>query len=513
MRCALAMFGLALVLALGGCFPPSAEMATTRQWIVAAGNLNNLNVAVSARVRGTEGFQYWQRDARGMWHAGGSGQGEAAAFAAWREDLVVFFTSGRYGLFGPGNPVVQQSPVPSWVPVAACEDGLALDAFGWNSVSGEPICARFEDEKWSWRRAELAMERDKVLDPCIVRFAGRLFIVWREEMPTLAEKAAGYGLEFAYFDKGRWMGPFRSRLRVASPPHVASDGAVLACLYRKPAGDSGADRWALATYATADEDWHEAGEVAGAVPAGPVALGRQGSRFFVAAIGEGGPGVALLEMPAGPGQSPRVGELAPLAPAETRPQGAENIVFLVSVALMALVLALLSWQRARFRAGAPAPAPGPAALVPASVGRRGIAVAIDYLLVSFVLAPVMQRYWPDLLDRTLAGDPGIWMDVAIAHLLGAAAIVTYTAVAEGLFGRTAGKQLLGIEVRSVDGGAAITWRQAITRNAMRVVDELPGVYLIGLISILIGPKPQRLGDRLAGTMVVRRSFAAPPSGP
>mgnify|MGYP001355542400 CR=1 FL=1 len=92
---------------------------------------------------------------------------------------------------------------------------------------------------------------------------------------------------------------------------------------------------------------------------------------------------------------------------------------------------------------------------------------------------------------------------------GAAAIAAYTALAEGFFGRTLGKHLMGIEVRSVDGGAPVTWRQAVVRNAMRVIDELPGAYLVGLISIIIGPKPQRLGDRLAGTMVVMRSSAGP----
>jgi uncharacterized RDD family membrane protein YckC len=147
--------------------------------------------------------------------------------------------------------------------------------------------------------------------------------------------------------------------------------------------------------------------------------------------------------------------------------------------------------------------------VPASLGRRAFAVAIDYLLISFALAPLMQRYWPDLLERVLAGDPDILPDVMIVHLVGAAAIVTYTALAEGFFRRTIGKHLMGIEVRSVEGGSAVTWRQAIVRNAMRLIDELPSFYMIGLISILIGPKPQRLGDRLAGTMVVMRSSARP----
>jgi uncharacterized RDD family membrane protein YckC len=516
MRTALTTFGLALVLALGGCLPSSAEAPANRQWIAAVGNLNNLDVIVAARTRGAEGFQYWQCDARGIWRSGGAGQGEAVAFAAWREELVVFFSSGRYGLFGPGNTVVEQSPVPSWAPVAACEDGLALDAFGWNTASGEPVHARYEDGKWSWRRAEVAMERDKVLDPCAVRFAGRLYVIWREEMPTLAENAAGYGLRFAYLDKGKWMGPLKSRLRVDSPPRVAANGGVLACLYQKPKGDDGAARWSLATYATTDEDWHESGDVAGAIPAGPVAIGRQGSRFFVAAIGESGPEVAPLDMPAGPREPPRLGEFATLAPAQTRPQTSENLVFLVSVAMLALLLVVLSWQRARMGAGAPAVTAAPTALVPASILRRAVAIAVDQFLISFALAPVWQGIWPDVLQRmdlqvlvqrVMEGDPSVQNDMFLLYVVWSVVIVAYTALAEGLFGRTLGKHLLGIEVRSVEGGAVVTWRQALLRNVLRIVDELPGAYLVGLISIIVGPKPQRLGDRLAGTMVVMRSSA------
>jgi uncharacterized RDD family membrane protein YckC len=518
MRTALTIFGFTLVLALGGCQPPSAEAPANRQWIAAVGNLNNLDVIVAARTRGAEGFQYWQRDARGIWRPGGAGQGEAAAFAAWREELVVFFSSGRYGLFGPGNTVVEQSPVPSWAPVAACEDGLALDAFGWNTAGGEPIHARYEDGKWSSRRAEVAMERDKVLDPCAIRFAGRLYIIWREEMPTLAENAAGYGLRFAYLDKGKWMGPLKSRLRVGSAPRVAANGGVLACLYQKPAGDDGAARWSLATYATTDEDWHESGDVAGAIPAGPLALGRQGARFFVAAMEASGPEVAPLEMPAGPREPPRLGEFAALAPAETPPQTSENLVFLASVAMLALLLVVLSRQRARMGAGAPAATAAPTALVPASILRRAVAIAVDQFLISIALAPVWQGIWPDVLQRmdlrvlvqrVMEGDPSVQNDMFLLYVVWSVVIVAYTSLAEGLFGRTLGKHLLGIEVRSVEGGSSVTWRQAVVRNAMRVIDELPGAYLVGLISIIVGPKPQRLGDRLAGTMVVMRSSAGP----
>jgi uncharacterized RDD family membrane protein YckC len=127
------------------------------------------------------------------------------------------------------------------------------------------------------------------------------------------------------------------------------------------------------------------------------------------------------------------------------------------------------------------------------------------------MTPLMQRFWPDLGDRLLAGDPTVWPDATIVHLIGVGAIVVYASIAEGLFGRTLGKHLMGIEVRSAQGGAPVAWWQAVVRNALRVVDEFPAAYLVGLISILIGPKPQRIGDRLARTMVVLRPSRQVPS--
>jgi len=521
MRFAFAMLGLAVALAFAGCVLPQPESPAAGPWIAAVGNLNNLSVAIPASMRGAQGFVYWRRDAQGLWRDGGFGQGDPAAFAAWREGLLVFFPSGRYGLFGPGRPDVRPSPVPAWTPVAACEDGLAADAFGWDA-SGEPIHARFEDDQWSWRRAEVSLERDKMLDVSAVRFAGRLFLVWREEAPRLTEAAAGYRLRFVYLDKGRWSGPHDSRLRVASAPRVAADGRRLACLFQKPASGDAPPRWALAAYATTDEDWHEMGEVAGEMPPGPVALGRCGGRFFVAAPGEGGPRVAPLEWPAGPREPPRVAEFTPLAATERRPEGGGDWVLLLGVAILGLFLLGFSWRRTRDRAGAPAPAAEPAALVPAPLARRAAAVTIDYLLLSWVLTlltraiwPAMadQRFWADLMDRLMRGDTGVYTDTPILYMyvIWVLAVVAYTALAEGLFGRTLGKHLMGIEVRSAQGGVPVAWWQAVARNALRVVDEFPAAYLAGLISILIGPKPQRIGDRLARTMVVLRPSRQAPA--
>jgi uncharacterized RDD family membrane protein YckC len=79
----------------------------------------------------------------------------------------------------------------------------------------------------------------------------------------------------------------------------------------------------------------------------------------------------------------------------------------------------------------------------------------------------------------------------------------YGATCEGLFnGQTLGKRMVGIRVVS-DRGVPITGAQAVLRNLVGVVDGmLPFFFLLGLSSMVLSRKFQRLGDLAAGTMVV-----------
>jgi uncharacterized RDD family membrane protein YckC len=79
----------------------------------------------------------------------------------------------------------------------------------------------------------------------------------------------------------------------------------------------------------------------------------------------------------------------------------------------------------------------------------------------------------------------------------------YGAVCEGLFnGQTLGKRILGIRVVS-DRGVPITGAQAVLRNLVGIVDgPLPFGFMLGLASMILTRKFQRLGDLAAGTMVV-----------
>ncbi|QWF16794.1 RDD family protein [Lysobacter capsici] len=68
-------------------------------------------------------------------------------------------------------------------------------------------------------------------------------------------------------------------------------------------------------------------------------------------------------------------------------------------------------------------------------------------------------------------------------------------------GRTPGKWALGLRVVAADG-APVGWMASFTRNLLRVVDALPVGYAVGLVTSLIDPWGRRLGDMVAGTLVV-----------
>jgi len=68
-------------------------------------------------------------------------------------------------------------------------------------------------------------------------------------------------------------------------------------------------------------------------------------------------------------------------------------------------------------------------------------------------------------------------------------------------GQTVGKRALGLRVVSADG-APVGWLAAVIRNLLRAVDMLPVGYAAGLVASLIDPHGRRLGDMVAGTLVV-----------
>lgn len=69
-------------------------------------------------------------------------------------------------------------------------------------------------------------------------------------------------------------------------------------------------------------------------------------------------------------------------------------------------------------------------------------------------------------------------------------------------GQTPGKRMNGLRVVRVEGHP-VTFLSSAIRNLLRVIDFLPSAYLLGAAVILSTRKNQRIGDVVAGTLVVR----------
>lgn len=73
-------------------------------------------------------------------------------------------------------------------------------------------------------------------------------------------------------------------------------------------------------------------------------------------------------------------------------------------------------------------------------------------------------------------------------------------------GQTVGKRALGLQVRR-DNGLPVGWRESALRNLLLAADFLPLAYCTGLVCMLYDHQFRRLGDIVAGTLVVYRERA------
>jgi uncharacterized RDD family membrane protein YckC len=146
----------------------------------------------------------------------------------------------------------------------------------------------------------------------------------------------------------------------------------------------------------------------------------------------------------------------------------------------------------------------------AGLGSRGIAFALDMLILTgIILAEVVvlgaiAAVVFYVARRNLLLLLGPWVLAVIVVL----AFVTYWGyfvfgeVARG--GRTPGKRVFGIRVVR-DDGARVGLGDSLIRNFLRIIDAMPGAYAVGITSILLSKKQKRVGDFVAGTVVVRDS--------
>jgi uncharacterized RDD family membrane protein YckC len=130
-------------------------------------------------------------------------------------------------------------------------------------------------------------------------------------------------------------------------------------------------------------------------------------------------------------------------------------------------------------------------------GRRVVAGFIDVVIlgVIFVLMSALSggtESEDGSFSANLDGGPALLFFLIV---------MGYYLVPEALSGQTIGKKIMGLRVVSLAG--PLTWGKVAIRTILRIVDAFPVFYLVGIITIAVSKKNQRIGDMAAGTVVTR----------
>jgi uncharacterized membrane protein SpoIIM required for sporulation/uncharacterized RDD family membrane protein YckC len=140
----------------------------------------------------------------------------------------------------------------------------------------------------------------------------------------------------------------------------------------------------------------------------------------------------------------------------------------------------------------------------AGPGARSFAFLLDWsfravlAIAWYVVAALLYNHHVSLA-RPLEPD-ALWFALVVAPPL--AIFLLYHIVLEVLMGgRTPGKRIAALRIVTQDG-AAPTVGALLVRNVFRVIDSLPVVYGVGLLTAMIRRDHVRVGDLAAGTLLI-----------
>ncbi len=132
----------------------------------------------------------------------------------------------------------------------------------------------------------------------------------------------------------------------------------------------------------------------------------------------------------------------------------------------------------------------------AGPSKRAVAYGIDTLVRLTIAVPILML---GALGDVVGGE-GFGMGVLFVFLF--ALEWGYFVVLETLMGgQSLGKRALGLRVVK-QGGFPLSFGDSVLRNLLRAADLLPGMYAIGVVVMSVDPYFRRLGDMVAGTLVV-----------
>ncbi len=141
------------------------------------------------------------------------------------------------------------------------------------------------------------------------------------------------------------------------------------------------------------------------------------------------------------------------------------------------------------------------------VGSRIVAVLVDTIIIVVILFLLAEIFGFSLVYRETRAIPGGsmvffhggWPLLAGIFLL---PVVYFTFFEAFMKGQTPGKRLAKIRVVKITG-EPIGIGESFVRNILRIIDQLPVLYLLGVLLMATSKKRQRLGDMAANTIVIR----------
>jgi uncharacterized RDD family membrane protein YckC len=150
----------------------------------------------------------------------------------------------------------------------------------------------------------------------------------------------------------------------------------------------------------------------------------------------------------------------------------------------------------------------------ASIGNRFLACAIDHAIQALALLVIGIGFYvlANASDIESAFSTAPKWVIAVMIILLFLILTGYFAFFEWIWsGQTPGKRWLKLRVLREDGRPITFWESSV-RNLLRTFDMMPApFYSIGLIAVFSTSRDQRVGDMVAGTVVVRERDAEAPA--
>ena len=143
------------------------------------------------------------------------------------------------------------------------------------------------------------------------------------------------------------------------------------------------------------------------------------------------------------------------------------------------------------------------------LGSRFVSFLLDYLIIMAVYAILAFFAFLTVPKIGFSEDVRVYIYVGILVFAFFLSLIYFIFFEATWNGQTPGKRVARIRVIRATG-EAVTLGSILVRNVLRFIDFLPASYTVGILTILFSKNRQRVGDMVAGTVVVRDQNIAVP---